>query len=125
MSPTSLEQIFHTFAKEQTGATSDEQGVYNDSKEKELQRLFEAVEAEALELKPLAAGNEPTPEVNSLINRLLTRQVTRDRFMISACCAAADAPTSAPMPFVDTTPGNTVPIVEATNRVESKSSAQV
>jgi ABC-type multidrug transport system ATPase subunit len=44
VSPTSLEQIFHTFAKEQTGA-SDEMGVYGNEKEKSLEKLFAGVTA--------------------------------------------------------------------------------
>lgn len=39
VSPTSLEQIFHSFAKEQTGSTEG-QGVYDNSKEMALQELF-------------------------------------------------------------------------------------
>jgi ABC-type multidrug transport system ATPase subunit len=42
VSPTSLEQIFHAFAKEQTGST-ESQGVYSNDKEKALQVLLEAV----------------------------------------------------------------------------------
>ena len=41
MSPTSLEQIFHTFAKEQTGA--EEQGVYDNKKELALTQLLEDI----------------------------------------------------------------------------------
>merc|ERR1719409_1260020 len=46
VSPTSLEQIFHAFAKEQTGATEN-LGVYSNEKEKALEGLFESVAAEA------------------------------------------------------------------------------
>ena len=46
VSPTSLEQIFHTFAKEQTGASGDEQGVYGNSKEMELKKLFVSIDGE-------------------------------------------------------------------------------
>jgi hypothetical protein len=59
VSPTSLEQIFHTFAKEQTGASGDEQGVYDNAKEKQLQTLFSSVQAE----KPLVAVEAPAPEL--------------------------------------------------------------
>jgi hypothetical protein len=45
VSPTSLEQIFHSFAKEQTGSTEG-MGVYDDAKEKALQSLIAAVAAE-------------------------------------------------------------------------------
>jgi hypothetical protein len=45
VSPTSLEQIFHSFAKEQTGSTEG-QGVYDNSKELALQGLFAAVTPE-------------------------------------------------------------------------------
>jgi hypothetical protein len=48
VSPTSLEQIFHAFAKEQTGST-EEQGVYSNAKEKALQALLESVESEEIE----------------------------------------------------------------------------
>ena len=41
MSPTSLEQIFHTFAKEQTGA--EEQGVYDNKKELALTELLDGI----------------------------------------------------------------------------------
>jgi hypothetical protein len=44
VSPTSLEQIFHAFAKEQTGATEN-QGVYSNDKEIALRNLLEAVSA--------------------------------------------------------------------------------
>jgi hypothetical protein len=49
VSPTSLEQIFHSFAKEQTGSTEG-QGVYDNAKEKVLQDLFGAVAAEEAKL---------------------------------------------------------------------------
>jgi len=42
VSPTSLEQIFHEFAKEQTGA-SENKGVYSNEKEKALETLFGSV----------------------------------------------------------------------------------
>lgn len=45
VSPTSLEQIFHSFAKEQTGSTEGE-GVYDNAKELALQSLLQAVAAE-------------------------------------------------------------------------------
>jgi ATP-binding cassette subfamily A (ABC1) protein 3 len=45
VSPTSLEQIFHSFAKEQTGSTEG-QGVYDNSKEKALAELLSAVSPE-------------------------------------------------------------------------------
>ena len=44
MSPTSLEQIFHTFAKEQTGA--EEQGVYDNAKEQALEKLLDGIVAD-------------------------------------------------------------------------------
>jgi hypothetical protein len=44
VSPTSLEQIFHTFAKEQTGA--EEQGVYDNKKELALTQLLEDIVAD-------------------------------------------------------------------------------
>merc|ERR1719420_2368785 len=47
VSPTSLEQIFHSFAKEQTGSTEGE-GVYDNAKELALQSLLRAVAAEDL-----------------------------------------------------------------------------
>jgi ABC-type multidrug transport system ATPase subunit len=47
VSPTSLEQIFHTFAKEQTGAEGNEQGVYGNEKEKALTSLFASIDGEA------------------------------------------------------------------------------
>ena len=45
VSPTSLEQIFHNFAKEQTGSTEGA-GVYDDSKERALQELFSVITPE-------------------------------------------------------------------------------
>merc|ERR1712118_139771 len=45
VSPTSLEQIFHSFAKEQTGSTEG-QGVYDNSKEKALAHLLSSVTPE-------------------------------------------------------------------------------
>jgi hypothetical protein len=50
VSPTSLEQIFHSFAKEQTGSTEG-QGVYDNAKEKALQGLFSAAEPEDASLQ--------------------------------------------------------------------------
>jgi len=50
VSPTSLEQIFHSFAKEQTGSTEG-QGVYDNAKEKALQGLFSSAEAEDASLQ--------------------------------------------------------------------------
>jgi hypothetical protein len=40
-------QIALKFTKEQTGASGDEQGVYGNEKEKELESLFAVVEAES------------------------------------------------------------------------------
>jgi ABC-type multidrug transport system ATPase subunit len=45
VSPTSLEQIFHSFAKEQTGSTEG-QGVYDNSKELALRDLLSSVAPE-------------------------------------------------------------------------------
>jgi len=50
VSPTSLEQIFHSFAKEQTGSTEGA-GVYDNSKEMALQSLFLAAAAEDASLQ--------------------------------------------------------------------------
>lgn len=59
VSPTSLEQIFHTFAKEQTAASGDEQGVYDNAKEKQLQTMFSCIQAEKL----LVAVEAPAAEL--------------------------------------------------------------
>merc|ERR1719420_147390 len=45
VSPTSLEQIFHSFAKEQTGGEGS-QGVYNNDKELALTSLFGQIAGE-------------------------------------------------------------------------------
>jgi hypothetical protein len=45
VSPTSLEQIFHSFAKEQTGSTEG-QGVYDNSKELALTGLLSSITPE-------------------------------------------------------------------------------
>jgi hypothetical protein len=51
VSPTSLEQIFHSFAKEQTGGEGS-QGVYNNEKELALTSLFEQIDGEAASNTP-------------------------------------------------------------------------
>jgi hypothetical protein len=57
VSPTSLEQIFHSFAKEQTGSTEG-QGVYDNSKELALTALLKGVAAEdASAASDIAAAN--------------------------------------------------------------------
>jgi ATP-binding cassette subfamily A (ABC1) protein 3 len=60
VSPTSLEQIFHSFAKEQTGSTEG-QGVYDNSKELALTELFAAVAAEEAKVQ----SNIGAPNVSS------------------------------------------------------------
>ena len=61
VSPTSLEQIFHTFAKEQTGASGDEQGVYGNEKEMELQNMFASIEEEKSDANSAFLANQPEP----------------------------------------------------------------
>jgi ABC-type multidrug transport system ATPase subunit len=61
VSPTSLEQIFHAFAKEQTGATEN-QGVYSNTKEAALHQLLEAVGAPAPRFDPMT-GERLQPEI--------------------------------------------------------------
>merc|ERR1711904_335604 len=56
VSPTSLEQIFHSFAKEQTGSTEG-QGVYNNSKELALQELLSLVTAEDAQIQENVGGS--------------------------------------------------------------------
>jgi hypothetical protein len=58
--PTSLEQIFHAFAKEQTGST-EEQGVYSNDKEKALQELFASVSASSLPVPVYDPSADPVP----------------------------------------------------------------
>jgi len=55
--PTSLEQIFHAFAKEQTGATEDA-GVYSNDKEKALQELLGGCQASTI---PIPQYDPSTP----------------------------------------------------------------
>jgi hypothetical protein len=65
VSPTSLEQIFHSFAKEQTGSTEGE-GVYDNAKELALQSLLQAVAAEDANLQSGTGGaNVGGPNVSS------------------------------------------------------------
>lgn len=64
VSPTSLEQIFHSFAKEQTGSTEG-QGVYDNAKELALQGLYAAVEPEDKRLSVSNVGNDGKPNVSS------------------------------------------------------------
>jgi ABC-type multidrug transport system ATPase subunit len=63
VSPTSLEQIFHSFAKEQTGATEN-QGVYSNDKEKALKALLDSVAAQSAAAWPDAgqAGQAGLPQ---------------------------------------------------------------
>jgi hypothetical protein len=61
VSPTSLEQIFHTFAKEQTGST-DHQGVYENVKEQALAALCSAVAAGPAAAKPEEKEGAPRGE---------------------------------------------------------------
>jgi ATP-binding cassette subfamily A (ABC1) protein 3 len=56
VSPTSLEQIFHSFAKEQTGSTEG-QGVYNNSKELALKELLSLVTAEDAQIQANVGGS--------------------------------------------------------------------
>lgn len=60
VSPTSLEQIFHSFAKEQTGSTEG-QGVYDNAKERALGELFLSVTPEDTEIQAKLGG----PNVSS------------------------------------------------------------
>jgi len=57
VSPTSLEQIFHSFAKEQTGSTEG-QGVYDNAKELALQSLFSSAAAEDPKLQTSTKESE-------------------------------------------------------------------
>jgi len=63
VSPTSLEQIFHAFAKEQTGATEN-QGVYSNTKEAALHQLLEAVGAPAPRFDPMT-GERLQPAIEA------------------------------------------------------------
>jgi ABC-type multidrug transport system ATPase subunit len=60
--PTSLEQIFHAFAKEQTGATED-QGVYSNDKEKALAALFQSIQAAGSEVSPMSPVSKGSGDV--------------------------------------------------------------